>query len=62
VILSALIETKLLSGRVLTCGDNRATPHANVSVTVYEATAQQPTIVDTTTTGDDGSLDLEMKI
>ena len=55
------METKLLSGRVLSGGDNKAKPLANVSVTVYEATAQQPTIVDTTTTGDDGRFDLEMK-
>jgi sugar lactone lactonase YvrE len=56
------METKLLSGIVQSGGDNTAKPLGKVPVTVYEATAQQPTIVGTTTTREDGGFDLEMEL
>lgn len=55
------METILLSGKVQSGGDNKAKPLAKVSVTVYEATAQQPSVVGSTTTREDGRFDLEMK-
>lgn len=61
MILSAPMETKLLSGRVQSGGDNKAKPLDKVSVTVYEATAQDPLPVGTATTREDGRFDLEMK-
>lgn len=56
------METKLLSGIVQSGGDNKAKPLGKVSVTVYEATAQQPTTVGTVTTREDGRFDLEMEL
>lgn len=56
------METKLLNGIVQSGGDNKATPLTNVSVTVYEATAQQPTIVGTATTDEYGVFKIEMEL
>jgi hypothetical protein len=56
------METKLLSGIVQSGGDNNAKRLGNVSVTVYEATAQQPTIVGTVTTREDGRFDVQMEL
>lgn len=54
------MKTILLSGRVQSGGDNKAKPLAKVSVTVYEATAQDPVSVGTATTGEDGRFDLQI--
>ena len=60
MILSAAMETKSLSGFVQSGFPSSSHPLANVPVTVYEATAQDPSIVGTATTNEDGRFDLQM--
>ncbi len=60
MILSAPMETKLLSGFVQSGFPSSSHPLANVPVTVYEATAQDPSIVGTATTNEDGRFELQM--
>ncbi len=56
------METKSLSGYVQSGFPSSSHPLASVPVTVYEATAQDPSIVGTATTLEDGSFKIEMEL
>lgn len=56
------METKLLSGYVQSGFPSSSHPLANVPVTVFEATAQEPKIVGTETTDQDGGFKIEMEL